>query len=101
MLLTKPIQLFNAPLSHLRSDLVETIKQQVKRPLGGLAGVAYYGCLSQRPPKITDARSPENPTSMDDLLRVIGMEVRPWSFKTDCCGASLPLTRPDVVGRWQ
>jgi heterodisulfide reductase subunit B len=28
---------------------------------------------------------------------VIGMEVRPWSYKTDCCGASLPLTRPDVV----
>ena len=80
-----------------RPELVETVKQKVTKPLAGLIGVAYYGCLSQRPPKVTDAQSPENPTSMDHLLRVIGMDVRPWSYKTDCCGASLPLTRPDLV----
>jgi len=80
-----------------RPGLVDVIKQKVKKPLEGLAGVAYYGCLSQRPPKVTDAPSPENPTSMDHLMRAIGMEVRPWSYKTDCCGASLPLTRPDIV----
>ena len=71
----------------------------MKQPLTGLAGVAYYGCLSQRPPKVTDAENPENPTSMDNLLRMIGMEVRPWSYKTDCCGASLTLTRTDLVHR--
>ena len=80
-----------------RPEWIQTISNKVKRPLAGLAGVAYYGCLSQRPPKVTKAPSPENPTSMDHLMRVIGMEVRPWSYKTDCCGASLPLTRPDVV----
>lgn len=73
------------------------IAREVKRPLEGLAGVPYYGCLSQRPPKLTDASSPENPTQLDELLRVIGMEVRKWSYKTDCCGASLSLTRPDLV----
>lgn len=82
-----------------RPDLLETIRQKVRRPLRHLAGVAYYGCLSQRPPKVTDAESPENPTSMDRLLRAIGMEARPWSYKTDCCGASLTLTRPDVIHR--
>ena len=80
-----------------RPELVKSIKEKVSRPLKGLAGVAYYGCLSQRPPKVTDSRSAENPTSMDHLLRAIGMEVRPWSYKTDCCGASLTLTRTDVV----
>jgi len=80
-----------------RPEWVEPVKENVTRPLKGLAGVAYYGCLSQRPAKVTDASSPENPTSMDRLMRAIGMEVRPWSYKTDCCGASLPLTRPDVV----
>ena len=80
-----------------RPKLLAGIKQQVKKPLTGLAGVPYYGCLSQRPPKITDAEQPENPTAMDDLMRAIGMEVRPWSYKTDCCGASLTLTRTDVV----
>ena len=80
-----------------RPQWLDKIKQHVSRPLGGLAGVAYYGCLSQRPPKITDAQRPENPQSMDSLMRAIGMEVRPWSYKTDCCGASLPLTRPELV----
>jgi len=80
-----------------RPELVGTVKQKVAKPLTGLAGVAYYGCLSQRPPKVTDAERPENPTAMDDLMRAIGMEVRPWTYKTDCCGASLTLTRTDLV----
>jgi heterodisulfide reductase subunit B len=80
-----------------RPEWIEKVKQNVQRPLTGLAGVAYYGCLSQRPPKVTDASEPENPQSMDRLMRLIGMEVRPWSYKTDCCGASLPLSRPDLV----
>ncbi len=82
-----------------RPELTGALKASVTKPLTGLAGVAYYGCVSQRPAKITDAVSPENPTSMDNLMRAIGMEVRPWSYKTDCCGASLVLTRTDVVHR--
>ena len=80
-----------------RPECFGAVKEKVTRPLTGLAGVAYYGCLSQRPPKLTGATCPENPTAMDDLLRALGMEVRPWSQKTDCCGGSLPLTRPDLV----
>jgi heterodisulfide reductase subunit B len=34
---------------------------------------------------------------MDNLMQAIGMEVRRWSYKTDCCGASLTLTRTDAV----
>jgi len=30
-------------------------------------------------------------------MNAIGMDVRPWSYKTDCCGGSLPLTRPALV----
>jgi heterodisulfide reductase subunit B len=36
---------------------------------------------------------------MDHLLKAIGMEAVPWSYKTECCGASLTLTRSDVVRR--
>jgi len=81
----------------IRPELLASVKQKVRRPLTGLTAVAYYGCLSQRPPKVTDAESPENPTSMDELLRTIGMEVRPWSYKTDCCGGSLAVARTDLV----
>ena len=93
-----------APIYHIsdffvRPQLMENVERNVTKPLEGLAGVAYYGCLSQRPPKVTDSRSPENPTSIDDVMQAIGMEVRPWSYKTDCCGGSLTLARPDLVRR--
>jgi len=91
-----------APVSHVseffhRRELLEKIIQEVTKPLTGVAAVAYHGCASQRPPKLTDAESPENPITMEELLRAIGIEVRPWSYKTDCCGASLTLTRLDII----
>ena len=80
-----------------RPEVMDLVRKNVRRPLTGLAGVPYYGCLSQRPPKVTDAPHPEWPTAMDELMETIGVEVRRWSYKTDCCGASLTLTRPDLV----
>ncbi len=70
-----------------------------KRPLTGLKIVCYYGCLLSRPPKVTGARHPENPQEMDELLALLGAEVIPWSYKTDCCGGSLVLSRTDIVRR--
>ncbi len=59
--------------------------------------VCYYGCLLTRPPQVTDAPHPENPTDMDQLMTALGAEVRDWSYKTSCCGAAHSLTRPDIV----
>ena len=36
---------------------------------------------------------------MDQLMKMIGVESIPWSYKTDCCGGSLVLTRTDIVRR--
>ncbi|OGO02564.1 MAG: disulfide reductase [Chloroflexi bacterium RBG_13_53_26] len=69
----------------------------LKKRLEGLNPVCYYGCLTARPPKITDAKSPENPMSMDEIMTCLGANVRQWSYKTDCCGGSLILTRPDIA----
>jgi heterodisulfide reductase subunit B len=71
----------------------EALRQRVRRPLTGLSPVCYYGCLITRPPKVTDAADPDNPESLDNLLTVLGADVKTWSYKTDCCGAShiLPL----------
>lgn len=77
--------------------LLRAIREKVVRPLRGLAAVPYYGCLSQRPPKVTDAPSPENPVSMDRLMEAIGIEPVAWSYKTDCCGGSLAVSRTDLV----
>jgi len=73
------------------------IQAKVKRPLKDLSLVCYYGCMANRPPKITEAVQHENPQNMDSLLKALGATVSDWSYKTDCCGASHTITRPDIV----
>jgi heterodisulfide reductase subunit B len=36
---------------------------------------------------------------MDRLVELTGAKAMAWSYKTECCGASLTLTRSDVVIR--
>jgi heterodisulfide reductase subunit B2 len=76
---------------------VDRISAAVTRPLHGLRLVCYYGCLLTRPPQVTGAPHPENPTEIDELLSAAGAEVLDWSYKTNCCGAAHALTRPDIV----
>ncbi len=73
------------------------IHRKLKKPLKSLKPVCYYGCLTVRPPQVTDAKNPENPMAMDNLLKSLGADVKNWSYKTDCCGGSLILTRPDIA----
>jgi heterodisulfide reductase subunit B len=73
------------------------VSARVKQSLTGLRVVCYYGCLLTRPPQITEAAHPENPTELDDLVAALGAEVLDWSYKTTCCGAAHSLTRPDIV----
>jgi heterodisulfide reductase subunit B len=75
----------------------EKVAQKVKQPLEGLKVVCYYGCLLTRPPKVTGAQHPENPTSMDVLLSATGAEVLDWSYKTSCCGAAHSLAKTEIV----
>ncbi len=90
----KVTTLIEAILKHVGTD---KIAEKVKQPLKGLRVVCYYGCLLTRPPQVTEASHPENPTDMDQLLRAAGAEVIDWSYKTQCCGAAHSLTRPDIV----
>ncbi|MFH1150897.1 MAG: CoB--CoM heterodisulfide reductase iron-sulfur subunit B family protein [Actinomycetota bacterium] len=95
---------FTGNIRHLLDVLVNDvglaeIKPRVVRQLEGLKAVPYYGCLLVRPPEVCCCDSVENPTDLDRFLAALGAEVRPWSFKTDCCGGSLSLSRTDVVQR--
>lgn len=75
------------------------IAPRVVKPLKGLKVAAYYGCLLTRPRSLTGIPNPDYPTFLDGLLALLGAEVVDWSYKTDCCGASLALTRTDEVAR--
>ena len=88
-------------VQHLLHTLLEggtgPIRSLVTRPLRGLRVACYYGCLLTRPPGVTGAAHPENPTEMDTLIEALGGAPVSWSYKTECCGAAHALVRPDLV----
>ena len=73
------------------------ISEAVTQPLAELKVVCYYGCLLTRPSKVMQFDECEYPMAMDDLLRSLGITTLDWSYKTDCCGGALAMTRTDVV----
>jgi len=70
---------------------------KVLKDLSFIKAVCYYGCLLTRPPEVTRFDSCEYPMSMDNILRSVGIETLEWSYKTECCGASLALTETSIV----
>ncbi len=87
-------------------NLVEFLRQKVglgaitarlQRPLAGLKVVPYYGCFMVKPGQVTGCEDTEDPTSMDEILAVLGAEVLDWDFKTECCGAGLSLSKTEKV----
>ena len=76
---------------------LENIRELMRKKLKGLRVACYYGCVLTRPPKITKFDNVEDPQSMDSIVRTLGGETIDWSFKTECCGVSMTLTRSDIV----
>jgi heterodisulfide reductase subunit B len=78
-------------------SILDVIRTKRVKPLSGLKVACYYGCLTVRPPELTAVKNYENPEHMDRLMEALGAESLAWSYKTDCCGASLVMTRTDIV----
>lgn len=75
----------------------EKLKEQISKPLNGLKVVSYYGCLLVRPNHIVNFDDEEDPTSMDELVSLLGGEAIFWSHKTECCGASHAIPQTEIV----
>lgn len=85
---------------HLLEVLAEdfgprAVRPLVKRNLTGLTVAPYYGCQALRPYGSYD--DPEQPRSMEPLIRATGADVLPWSMGGKCCGAALMTTKKEVA----
>lgn len=78
---------------------LDVIKRSLKRSLNGLRVACYYGCLLVRPHEVTKFDDPENPVSLDLLVKAMGGESLDWPHKVECCGGGLSISRTDVVVR--
>jgi heterodisulfide reductase subunit B2 len=86
------------PIDIIVKDIgLEALGEKVVKKLTGLKPVSYYGCLLLRPPDVCQFDAAENPVLLDKILTELGAEARPWSFKTDCCGGSLTISKTPIV----
>jgi heterodisulfide reductase subunit B len=76
----------------------EKISKEVKKPLKGLKVAPYYGCLLLRPREI-GIDDPENPTILEELLEVLGVEVVDNPCKVQCCGSYHTIDRKSIVAK--
>jgi heterodisulfide reductase subunit B len=85
------------PLEVFHEMGLDKIREKMRKKLKGLKVVCYYGCVFTRPPKVAKFDNVENPQSMDTIVNILGAEALDWSYKTECCGVSMTLTRSDIV----
>ncbi len=89
-------------LRHLLDFLTEEIgldriEKSARKPVAGLKAACYYGCLTRLHGVDVDDR--ELPVKMDRVVEACGGMALPFSHATDCCGASLVLSKTDTVLR--
>jgi heterodisulfide reductase subunit B len=89
-------------LDVLKTDgAVDRVAQQAENRMKGLVIAPYYGCQCLRP--YVEFDDPEQPRSMDALIRATGADLLAWDMGAVCCGASTAATKPEVgkalVGR--
>lgn len=78
-------------------EILGRLKDKVISRLSDIKLACYYGCLSLRNPRITDAEKWEMPENLEKVSRALGAECVSWSHRTECCSGSLTMARPDIA----
>ena len=66
------------------------IKEMVKRPLSEFNFAVHYGCHYLKPSDVYgEFEEPENPRTLDELLRLTGAKSIPYEDKNECCGGGV------------
>jgi len=77
----------------------QLVRERAAAKLPDVKVACYYGCLHTRPPEVMNFDDTEQPTTMDELCRIMGLVPVEWTHKTECCGAGFTMSRPTVVAR--
>lgn len=65
----------------------------------GLPVAIHHGCHFLRPSHIIEFDNPENPTKLEELIRVLGAEVVDYPRKMLCCGFTIKGVDADISQR--
>lgn len=72
------------------------IKEYVQKKYPDMNVACYYGCLNTRVPHLDHFDDVEYPLSMENILTSLDIKTIDWAYKTECCGASLFLTKDEM-----
>lgn len=68
----------------------DRIKKHIVKELKGLRVAVHYGCHYLKPSEVYDGfDNPEDPTSIDSLVRITGAEVIDYRTRKMCCGGPI------------
>jgi succinate dehydrogenase / fumarate reductase cytochrome b subunit len=76
---------------------LEKLKDEVQVTLGDLKIAPFYGCYILRPSWDLGFDDPENPNSLEKVIRAVGAEPVDYSGKIKCCGFPLILEKEDIA----
>jgi len=68
---------------------VDRIREQITRPLKGVAVAAHYGCHALRPATVTHFDHPLHPRIFERLIEATGARSVSWPKRLECCGRPL------------
>lgn len=88
-----------ARVRHVLDVILEVLQKDDDRlvvPLKDLKAAPYYGCLLTRPKGGID--SPEVPTIMDGLIKMLKAEPVDFGLKAFCCGGPIFMPEVDAAG---
>lgn len=76
---------------------VRQLGMQVVKSLQGLRIAPFYGCYILRPSWDLGFDDPENPASLEQVIRALGGEAVAYAGRTKCCGFPIILEKEAVA----
>jgi len=71
---------------------INKIRAAVKIPIAGLKLATHYGCHALRPSNLGMPDDPEDPQSLEEIIRALGAATEEYPERLDCCGQGLAMT---------
>lgn len=71
--------------------------EQVRVPMSGFRIAPFYGCYILRPSWDLGFDDPENPTSLEKVIKAVGGEPVAYAGRTKCCGFPIILEKEAIA----
>jgi succinate dehydrogenase / fumarate reductase, cytochrome b subunit len=73
------------------------VREQIRVPLSDFRIAPFYGCYILRPSWDLGFDDPENPTSLEKVIRAVGGESVVYAGRTKCCGFRIILEKEAIA----